>query len=238
MAGGLGSGVSDTAFDYSNSSGRPPGPVISLAGRFLAGVREVQTHVEPYARAWESHNRAALERRDGDGGPLWVTLGDSMAQGIGASAYDQGWAGQLAGLIDPAYHHVNLSVSGGRVEDLLERQLPAMDRLGPPDLVTVIIGSNDLFNRRHRRELPERAARLIAQLPVGAVVATQPGRSPQALDFNHQLLAARQLVVAEFRDPRMASWVGRLAKDHFHPNDRGYAAMAALMAEAVAHRDA
>lgn len=238
MAGWLGPGVSATAFDYSNSSGRPSGPVISLAGRFLAGVREVQTHVEPYARAWEKHNRVALERRDADGGPLWVTLGDSMAQGIGASAYDKGWAGQLAGLIDPAYHHVNLSVSGGRVEDLLERQIPTMGQLGTPDLVTVIIGSNDLFSRQHRRELPERAARLIAHLPVGTVVATQPGRSPQTIDFNHQLEAARQLVLCEFRDPRMRSWAGKLAKDHFHPNDRGYAAMATLMAEAVARRDA
>ena len=66
--------MSTTAFDYSNSSGRPTGPVISFAARFLAGVREVQTHVEPYARAWEAHNRAALAAREADGGPLWVTL--------------------------------------------------------------------------------------------------------------------------------------------------------------------
>ena len=90
-AGSLGA-VPETHFDYSNLSGRPPGPVLSVAARLLPGVREVQAQVEPYARAWEEHNRAAVQAD----GPLWVVLGDSMAQGIGASAYDRGWPGQLA----------------------------------------------------------------------------------------------------------------------------------------------
>ncbi|MCW2758933.1 MAG: hydrolase family protein [Nocardioidaceae bacterium] len=221
--------VTQTDFDYSNLSGRPPGPVLTWASRLLAGVREVQATVVPYAEAWQAHNRAAVAAD----GPLWVTLGDSMAQGIGASAYDKGWAGQLAGLIDPSYRHVNLSVSGGRVEDLFERQVPAMQLLGTPALVTVIIGSNDLVSKRQRQLLPGRLATLVPLLPDGTVMATMPGGRPGALDFNRQLADADNIVVCDFQDRRMASWRGKLAADHFHPNDLGYAGMAALMAEAV-----
>ena len=131
----------DTRFDYSNLSGRRPGPVLSAASLVLRGVRDVQAQVEPYARAWERHNHAAVQAD----GPLWVVLGDSMAQGIGASAFDRGWSGQLAERL-PDHRMVNLSVSGGRLSDLLERQIPTMESLGQPDLVTVIVGSNDLVS--------------------------------------------------------------------------------------------
>lgn len=43
-------------------------------------------------------------------------------------------------------------------------------------------------------------------------------------------------MTAEFRDPRLSSWSGRVAADRFHPNDAGYAAMAQIMREAVASR--
>jgi lysophospholipase L1-like esterase len=227
--------VPETSFDYSNLSGRPTGPVIALAGRFLRGVREVQTQVEPYARAWERHNREAVAAD----GPLWVVLGDSMAQGVGASAYDRGWVGQLAATM-PAHRLVNLSVSGGRVSDLLERQLPAMEALGvAPDLVTVVIGSNDLISRRWRVGLAERFTQLLERLPHGAVVATQPGGRPGSAELNRLLdraAAAGDIVLAEFRTPRMRSWRGKLSADHFHPNDLGYAGMADIVRDALPPR--
>src|SRR5689334_6506346 len=89
-------GVCDAAvmapeFDYSNRSERPRGPVLSALSTAFPGVRAVQEQVLPYAVWWESHNRVAA----GGDGPLWVALGDSMTQGIGASAPDRGWVGQL-----------------------------------------------------------------------------------------------------------------------------------------------
>jgi len=226
--------VPETHFDYSNLSGRPPGPVLSVAARLLPGVREVQAQVEPYARAWEEHNRAAVLTD----GPLWVVLGDSMAQGIGASAYDRGWPGQLAERLS-GHRLVNLSVSGGRLTDLLERQIPAMEALGEADLVTVVVGSNDLISRRLRDALPARLAEVLRRLPPGSIVGTQPGGRSGALAFNRlvdEAAAERGLVIAEFRDPRMRSWRGKLSIDHFHPNDLGYAGMAEIVAEAVERR--
>lgn len=201
----------------------------------LRGVRSVQAQVEPYAHEWERHNRAAVAAD----GPLWVVLGDSMAQGVGASAYDRGWVGQLAETL-PAHRLVNLSFYGGRVSDLLERQIPAMESIGAtPDLVTVIIGSNDVISRRLRQGLPGALKGLLARLPAGAVMGNQPGPSPMALEFNRQVdraVEAGHLRLAEFRDPRTRNWKGKLSPDHFHPNDLGYAGMAEIMAEAIASR--
>jgi len=223
--------VDTTDFNYSNLSGRPPGPFISTASRLLRGVREVQTQVVPYAEAWQAHNRAALCAD----GPLWVALGDSMTQGIGASAFNRGWTAGVAEML-PAHRLVNLSVTGGLVTDLLERQLPAMASLGAtPDLVTVMIGSNDLINRRARSTISYDLSALLERLPAGTVITTLPGGPRGTTAFNDQIVSAPGLVPAELRDPRM-SLKGRLAADHFHPNDAGYAVMAGIVREAVSAR--
>lgn len=227
--------MTEASFEYSNLSGRPNGPIVSVASRLLPGVRAVQRQVRAYAEDWEQHNReAALST-----GPLWVALGDSMAQGVGASAYDRGWVGQLAATL-PDHRLMNLSVYGGRVADILERQIPAMESLGaPPDLVTVVIGSNDLISKKLRPALPSALDEMLRRLPRGSIVGTQPGGQSGALQFNRQVdeaAAAGHVRIAEFRDPRMRSWRGKLSADHFHPNDRGYAGMAEIMAEAVARR--
>lgn len=224
--------MTGTGFEYSNLSGRPNGPIVTMASRLLPGVRAVQRQVEPYARAWERHNRAAAAEH----GPLWVALGDSMAQGIGASAPDKGWVGQLAASV-PGHRLVNLSVYGGRVTDIVERQIPAMHSLGvEPDLVTVIIGSNDLISKKLRGGLPEALAEMLSLLPDGTVIGSQPGGRPGSLEFNRQVdaaAAAGRVRIADFRDPRMRSWRGKLSRDHFHPNDLGYAGMAEIVAEAL-----
>ena len=221
-------------FDYSNLSGRPPGAAIRVLSTVLPGVREVQAQVAPYAERWRTANLAALGRS----GPLWVALGDSMTQGIGASAFDRGWTGQLGPIAGLPTRLVNLSSSGARVADVLDRQLPALFSLGEtPDLVTVLIGSNDLIRRRRREEFPAAFADLLAQLPTGTVVATLPNPSRAAAAGNDALVRAvaeHGLRIAELRDRRTSSWKGKLATDHFHPNDAGYAGIAAVFADAIA----
>jgi lysophospholipase L1-like esterase len=222
-----------TSFEYSNLSDRAPGRFVSLAARVLPGVRAVQRQTEPYALAWQRDNEAALAAE----GPLWVALGDSMTVGIGAGAHDRGWVGQLAGRL-PGWRVLNLAMTGGRVRDVLDRQLPALDQLPvAPELVTVLVGSNDLMSPRHRRQVTGDLAELLTRLPAGSVVGNQPGTFAAAVEFDRQIDAAvadRGLVLAEFRDPRTRSWKGRLAADHFHPNERGYAGIAAVFEEAVA----
>lgn len=67
-------------------------PARDLLGRLLArlpSVARTARQVERYAEAWEASNARALAAE----GPLWVVLGDSAAQGVGASSYDRGWVG-------------------------------------------------------------------------------------------------------------------------------------------------
>jgi len=218
---------------------RPPGPVVRTLGRVFPGVREVQAQTEPYAAAWDRANRAALAAT----GPLWVALGDSMTQGIGASAYDRGWVGQLSGrLRADGWDHrvVNLSVTGARVDDVLDTQVPALDAIsteeGPAALVTVVIGSNDVVSPRYRRGLAERFAELLDRLPDGAVVMNLPNPHREARridDLIRTRAAAGRVVLADMRREGPRSWRGLLAADSFHLNDRGYAAMADVVENAV-----
>ncbi|MEO7060625.1 MAG: SGNH/GDSL hydrolase family protein [Lapillicoccus sp.] len=227
------------AFTYSNVSDRPPGRFLRVAGALLPGVRSVQGMVAPYAAAWERDNAVALAAS----GPLWVAIGDSMTQGIGASAHDRGYVGQLSARLTArgwAHRLVNLSVTGARVQDVLDRQLPALEALtateGEPALVTVIIGSNDIFLRRHREHLLTGFTEMLDRLPAGAVVSNLPNPRGEARLVD-ALLRRRQddgtLVVADMMRDGPRSWRGRLAPDTFHPNDRGYADMAAAFERAL-----
>jgi lysophospholipase L1-like esterase len=202
-------------------------------------VRRVRAQVEPYAEAWRRSNETALAET----GPLWVVLGDSTAQGIGASSYDRGWVGQLRDLIttdERQWRLLNLSLSGGRVRDVLDGQLPELRRLGvEPDLATVAVGANDI-RRSRRSQLEPALAALLGELPRGAVVGTIPGRPSTVHPFNtmiRQRAAVLGLRVAETADAITPPWRGKLASDFFHPNDVGYAAWAASFAAALEPND-
>ena len=226
------------SFTYTNLSGRPRSAFLTIAGRVLPGITRVQDDVVPFAEAWRQDNLAALA---GDR-PLWVALGDSLTQGIGAPSHDRGWVGQIRHrLADEGldYAVLNLAVSGAMVTDVLERQLPVLAEL--PDtpsvaLVTLMVGSNDLMRPGNRKLLPARYLELLRALPRGSVVTTLPNPSAVARRANDALLEVageRGLVVAELRDPRTSSWRGKLAADHFHPNELGYAAIADVLGDVV-----
>lgn len=219
---------------YDNRTGRPTGRMVRALGRVLPGVARVRAQAEPYAATWHERNLRALA---GPPARRWIVLGDSMSQGVGASTPDRGLVGVLHERLAAAGHElvvVNLSATGARVADVLDQQLPVLERLPPggagPDLVSVLVGSNDLFGGRGvSRALPGAMAELADRLPDGAVVATLPQPADAARGANAHLdrAAARgHLVLVDLRTSGPDSWRGRLAPDFFHPNDAGYAAMA------------
>ncbi|WP_377642493.1 SGNH/GDSL hydrolase family protein [Oryzobacter terrae] len=221
--------------DYANRTGRRPGAGVRVLRAVVPGVRAVQAQADPHAAAWHDHNRRALSAP----GRRWVVLGDSMSQAVGASSWDAGWVDQLAAWLAAAGHPlvvVNLSATGARTADVVDQQLPVLEALPPatgtsePDLVTVLVGSNDLFaGGAARRRLPDDYARLVARLPRSAVVATLPQPRTAARRANAHVEAAAStgdLELLDMRSEGPTSWRGRLAADWFHPNDAGYTEIA------------
>ena len=178
------------------------------------------------------------EPRGEPGGLLYVALGDSAAQGIGASRPDRGYVGLLAGRLRERTSRpvqvVNLSRSGARISDVVQDQLPALAALGrAPDLVTVAIGSNDVPTFDADR-FDAAVEQLVDALPAGAYVADVPYWMHGRWEDDAQ--AAAGLVTAAVRErglrpvplhdaQRRAGWSAMLthfAADWFHPDDRGH----------------
>lgn len=200
--------------------------VLALLGR--AAV--VWLRVRPTARYWQ-------RRADEPGDLLYVAMGDSTAQGIGASRPQRGYVGLLAD--DLAQRSggivrvVNLSVTGARIERVLREQVPAFERLlrdESPDLVTLGVGSNDAA-----RTSPEafRGAlrRVLAVLPPGARVADVPDfqggpRLAAAAELSRvvrdEVARRPDLVAVDLYDATRAMTWRDYAGDFFHPGDRGY----------------
>jgi len=214
---------------------------MSILGRavriFLPGVRKVHAQVAHYAAEWEKANSAALA----GAGPLWVVLGDSTAQGIGAPSWDEGYVGQLRRALDDGSAHpwrlVNLSRSGARTDDVLDRQLPALEAMAaPPDLVTCAIGANDIVRRVPGLE--DRIRQILARLPERAIIATLPqGLGPERTQSLNQVIRAEApaagLVVADVWARTGPPWHGKYAEDRFHPGALGYADWAAAFADVL-----
>ena len=220
--------------DYSNLSDRSPSRFIRIARRLIPGVDVVEREIRPYAEVWHERNLEALASTD----RLWVVLGDSLSQGIGASSVDQGWVLQTWRALvrqGTRYRVINLSVSGARVDDVIRRQIPAIGGLAAaPDLVTVLIGSNDIVKHDLRARLPENYHRLMSALPTGALVATIPSTRGVQAEVNRIVTAAQQAGTAVAVPLHPA--VGARAADHFHPDDAGYTAIADSFTTAIMAR--
>lgn len=136
--------------------------------RTLDDARRVRVHPLPSPRPVPAET---APRR-----PSWrryVALGDSITEGLcdasrmPAGEY-RGWADRLAQLLalsgrEGPFRYANLAVRSRTVAQLIDEQLPAAHRLRP-DLVSVLIGANDLVGAR--ADVPALAA------AVGGAVAS------------------------------------------------------------------
>lgn len=172
------------------------------------------------------------------GGLLYVALGDSAAQGIGASSPENGYVGLLAERLrrrtGQPVEVVNLSRSGARISDVVENQLPALEVLGrTPDLVTVAVGGNDVPSY-DGDDFAASVEQLVDALPAGTYVADVPYWMHGRFERDAQEMA--DVVTAAARErglrpvalheaQRRAGWSAMLthfAADWFHPDDRGH----------------
>ena len=219
-------------------------------GRWADGVTAMRGDCASYARYWQDHN----DRITGQDGPLWVVLGDSTAQGLGASSPHGGYVGQvlddLRQRTELPWRVLNLSVSGSLIRDVIHHQLSRLpDR---PALVTCGIGVNDILYTGPGKLFADLRA-LLAAVPDHTIVLDLPlpdgyggliGRAgrPYVARINRTLYeaaAARGLSVAKVSAHFLPPWAGKFASDCFHPSQDGYrdwtrALLAALSARTAA----
>jgi lysophospholipase L1-like esterase len=201
-------------------------------------IVEVLDRVPEFREAWAQQNVAALERE----GPLWLVLGDSTAQGIGCSAYDRGYVGQVRRVLEDhhgrAWRIVNVSRSGARTSAVIREQLPWLDRLGQvPDLITCSVGANDVI-RPWATSVDRDMSELIERLPHATVLANvpkglHPGRTARVNALIGREAPADGVVIADVYTHTGPPWGHKLAADSFHPNDTGYHDWAVAFAEAI-----
>jgi len=213
-------------------------------GRWADGVIELREDCVTFASRWDAHNDQALA----ESGPLWVVLGDSTAQGLGAPSPMGGYVGQvLAGLRERTgrpWRVLNLSLSGALIRDVLRDQLPRIP--AGAEMVTCGIGANDILYSTPSKVLAE-VRGLIAAVPGGTVLLDLPlptgiwgilGRAsvPYVARINQtirQAAAARGLPVAEVSAHFLPPWAGKFGPDNFHPSQDGYRDWARALLTAI-----
>ena len=211
----------------------------ALVRRIRPGVGVTLDSIGPFRAAWEASNASALDET----GPLWLALGDSTAQAIGAPTPDRGYVGQLRALLEARdgrpWRVVNASRSGARLRNVVADQLRWLDVLPTrPDLVTCAAGANDVAWRPGLRRVLRSLAEVMDRLPPGSVLATLPkGVGERRARLVNAVIRAeaptRGLLVADVWAHTGPPYAGRLAADYFHPSEHGYEAWATSFAEAL-----
>lgn len=205
-----------------------PRPITRAVSRISAGTRHVTRATNVLEREW--HLVAATALRNAT--PTWIVLGDSIAQGLGASSLSRTWVARIAGALEADGRPVgivNLSRSGARSVDVRTGQLELLAHLdAPPALVTCGVGSNDMMRNPLPTAVAARVREVIEELPADSVVSTlpTPAMSPAGRFVNREVrraAAARGHRVADVV-PHLVSPRHGLARDRFHPSDRGYQA--------------
>jgi len=223
-----------------------------FVGALLPGASALRWQAAAVADEWAAANLDTHHAA----GPLWVVLGDGASLGVGASTRTAGYVCLVADALraddaagradarapvgrgtDAPWRVANLARVGADLDDVLTRQLPALEALtatAPAALVTCVAGAADVLGRPGGVDVRLRA--LLAALPAGAVVGTLPAmrRNRGAMVLNAVLreeAARRGLRVVDVwvDSARRGRWFGAA----YHPNDVGHAAWADAVLAAV-----
>ena len=186
----------------------------------------------------------------------YLALGDSYTIGTGASDDSRAWPSLIASRLGAEL--TNPAVNGYTTLDLIREELPYLDRV-EPDLVSILIGVNDLVQGRSAERYRESLTKIydaVAARPARAAAVSIPTWSyvPAAADFGgreqvENLTRAFNEVAREEAAGRGFTWIdigpastsgigrpGWIASDGLHPADAQYAAWAEVIWNAV--RDA
>ena len=209
--------------------------VVSILLVLSFRLYKLSRSVSAYKNYWENRSSGPVN----DGSIIYVALGDSTAQGIGASNPDKGYVGlnakRLSALSGRPVHVINLSVSGAGLKQLTDDQLPKLKKLSLPEdtVITLSIGANDLANFEADVFLKQ-TQELFEQLPPQTIVADIPyfgGGRAKEREADANIASAIIVNVAKKHNLRVAPLhettkakdsFRAYGADWFHPSDKGY----------------
>lgn len=165
----------------------------------------------------------------------YLALGDSAAQGIGATSPMRGYVGLIAQQLEETTGKtvkvINLSVTGATVRDCLKTQIPQIKDI-QADYVTIEIGANDV-KKMQSEEFRQDFAELLPQLPKGTYVSNMPlfNSRPSSTEPAKELSKITAELVAKDSRLRFVDLqkqtsehqsIFGFAPDLFHPNNLSY----------------
>jgi acyl-CoA thioesterase-1 len=196
-----------------------------------------------------------VERPGGHRTLRYLAVGDSYTIGTGASDEAHAWPSIIAARLGAEL--TNPAVNGYTTLDLIRDELPLFKKL-KPDLVTVLIGVNDLVQGRspeaYRQSLRTIYQEVVVGSDVFAISIPTWSYTPAAADFGGAEHVARltgifngvareEAAVLGFTwidlGPVSTSRIGSpewLASDQLHPGDAQYAAWAEVIWPAMRDR--
>ena len=184
--------------------------------------------VKQYAQFWS-------EKANEKGDITYLALGDSAAQGIGASNPMRGYVGLVAREIEKktgkSVRIVNISKTGAKMDDYLKDQAPMVATLNA-DIVTIQIGANDIAHfdaTTYRTKFKE----VLKTLPEGTFVSnmplfnSRPGSTANAKQASNiieqELRNYPDLIHVDLQaETEQNQSVFGFAPDLFHPNNLSY----------------
>jgi lysophospholipase L1-like esterase len=192
----------------------------------------------------------------------YLSLGDSYTIGTGASDGAHSWpsiiAARLAEQTRGQVELTNPAINGFTTQDLIEDELPQVRRL-KPDLVTILIGVNDLVRERNPADYRASLVRIYDEVKnekardgrVFAVSIPNWSVVPAAREYGdperiRDLTDAFNDIAREEATTRGFGWIditaaslsglgtpGWIASDGLHPGDNQYAAWAEVIWHSV-----
>jgi acyl-CoA thioesterase-1 len=211
-------------------------------------IKLLYLHITKYTfkSYWLKHNQKTAT----DGELIYVVLGDSTAQGIGAISPKQSFPYLVARWLQKQTGRpvriINLSLSGAKVQNVIQDQIPQLNRIGPPHIVTVAVGANNIF-KFNAESFESQMRTLLMMLPRESYIATVPSfggfwqsqdwKCVQASQLIEKLVKATNHHTADmYNDTHSHTNVFDYAPDIFHPNARAYKKWAVTFEKAMAQR--